>query len=227
MLFKIKRGIATGDNNFFILSEEQIHERHLSYDYFLPILPSPRYLKQAVIDADKKGLPKLHQKFFLFDCDQSIETLKKTHPAYWQYIQEGMAKGIQNGYICKHRNPWYSQEQRPPALFVSAYIGRQSANKENPFRFILNRSNATVTNSYLAFYPSILLLEMIHKNNGLDVQILDYLNSLCAESVIKEGRVYGGGMYKLEPSEMAKIGVDSLIEQLNLTKNFTKQLTFL
>jgi hypothetical protein len=134
-----------------------------------------------------------------------------------------MEKGIPNRYICQHRSPWYSQERRLPALFVSAYIGRNTRNKAHPFRFILNRSNAIVTNSCLAFYPTVLLKKFLQQTPELDIKIPDYLNSLPAELLTNEGRVYGGGMYKLEPKEMDRIGIDTLVESLCIKKLFTKQ----
>ena len=44
-LFDVRRGIATGDNGFFILSPERVNELGLPWDQMTPILPSPRYLK--------------------------------------------------------------------------------------------------------------------------------------------------------------------------------------
>ena len=44
--FRIKRGLATGDNSYFILSAEDIEQRGLPLEAFRPILPSPRYLRR-------------------------------------------------------------------------------------------------------------------------------------------------------------------------------------
>ena len=42
--FSTKRGIATGDNSYFIMSLDEIKSRNLPLLEFKPILPSPRYL---------------------------------------------------------------------------------------------------------------------------------------------------------------------------------------
>ena len=222
-LFTIKRGLATGNNDYFILTEERIHELQLTRDFLVPILPSPRFLQESVIETDTKGNPRIDQKLFLIDCNYSLETLRREFPKLWQYLQNGIEKGVQNGYICAHRSPWYSQEQRPPALFVSAYIGRNANHKIHPFRFVLNRSKATVTNSWLAFYPTPLFKDVLQTKSGLEFEILKQLNSISPELLIGEGRVYGGGMYKLEPKEMSRIGVDSLLAQLHVEKSIRKQ----
>lgn len=41
-LFAIKRGLATGCNEFFVLRSEQIAEWNLPDEFLIPILPSPR-----------------------------------------------------------------------------------------------------------------------------------------------------------------------------------------
>jgi len=222
-LFTIKRGLATGNNEYFILSEEQILRQRLTYDFLIPILPSPRFLQKSVIEADAKGHPRIDKKLFLIDCNRTLDELKSEYPELWYYLRQGIEKGIPEGYICSHRTPWYSQEQRPAALFVSAYIGRKTEQKAHPFRFILNRSKATVTNSWLAFYPTPLLNEVFQRKSGLDIEILNQLNSISSEVLIDEGRVYGGGMYKLEPKEMARIDADSLLTQLGIENLIAKQ----
>ena len=50
--FEIKRGLATGDNNFFIMSRERIVELGMDMSFFKPILPSPRYLKTDFVFTD-------------------------------------------------------------------------------------------------------------------------------------------------------------------------------
>ena len=222
-LFTIKRGLVTGNNDYFILSQEQVREHGLTSDFLVPILPSPRFLTESIVEADAKGHPQIEKKLFLIDSNRTPEELRDKFPALWGYLRQGIEKGIPAGYICTHRTPWYSQEQRPAALFVSAYIGRNSERKTHPFRFILNRSQATVTNSWLALYPTALLKEILQRTPDLDVAILHQLNSIPSELLIGEGRVYGGGMYKLEPKEMARIDADALLKQLRIDKSIIKQ----
>jgi len=66
-LFTIKRGLTTGSNEYFILSEEQIHEQELTDDFLIPILPSPRFLQESIVETDAKGHPRLDNKLFLID----------------------------------------------------------------------------------------------------------------------------------------------------------------
>lgn len=203
--FSIKRGLATGDNRFFILTPEEIKERHLPIEMFRPILPSPRYLLADEVDGDKDGNPLLSQRLFLLDCRLTEKEVKKDYPALWTYFEEGERRKVSDRYLCQHRKPWYIQENRPPAPFICTYLGRNTVSRCKPFRFILNHSSATVTNVYLVLYPRPQLAKKLTENPGLDREIWKILNGIIPENLLAEGRVYGGGLHKLEPKELANV----------------------
>lgn len=210
--FKIKRGLATGNNRFFILSAEDIEERGLPMDFFRPILPGPRYVPSDEVVADQLGNPVLERKRFLLDCSLRDSEIYKLHPSLWAYLEEGKANGVTDGYICSHRFPWYSQENRPAAPLLCTYIGRN--NKERPFRFILNHSKATAHNVYLMLYPTDLLNVAMQNDHQLKKAVWKCLNRIPTADLIGEGRVYGGGLYKLEPRELGRVRVPSLSDLL-------------
>lgn len=203
--FQIKRGIATGDNSFFILDGEEIASRNLPMEVFLPILPSPRYLPGYEISSDKNGLPLLDRQLFLLDIRLSEDEIGQSFPMLVSYLQYGKSLGVHERYICRHRTPWYSQENRPPAPIVCTYMGRGDTKSGRPFRFILNKSKATVSNVYLAMYPTPLLKRAIDSDSKLIHQIWEVLNQIAPERLLGEGRVYGGGLHKLEPKELSNV----------------------
>lgn len=149
------------------------------------------------------------------------------YPTLWKYLQHGMEAGVHKRYLCQHRNPWYSQEKRPPAPFLCTYMGRTTRASDVPFRFILNHSKATAPNVYLMLYPKPPLasvLEAVPLNKGdhrgldeLDVAkaVWKALSSLTAEELTGEGRVYGGGLHKLEPKELANVLAAPVLEVLS------------
>lgn len=203
--FKIKRGIATGDNNFFILSEKEIATRGLPMEVFTPILPSPRYLAQDEVKARKDGSPDIARRLFLLDTKLSEEEIRRHFPALAAYLEEGKAKGLQERYLCKHRTLWYGQEARPLAPIVCTYLGRDDSKSGRPFRFILNGSRATVANVYLALYPTPLMAREMDRDPSLLRKVWSALNELPPEVLLGEGRVYGGGLHKLEPRELSNV----------------------
>jgi len=203
--FSVKRGIATGDNKFFVLTPEQIRERNLPVSQFRPILPSPRYLQESEIPSDKEGNPIVGKRLFVLDCKLPPDVVKEKHPDLWKYLEEGISKGVPNGYLCKHRKLWYAQETRPSSRFYCTYIGRSDTEGKKPFRFILNHSEAIVANAYLVLYPKPFLEKELDKDPSLLPKVLEAINSITSEAMLGEGRVYGGGLHKLEPKELSSV----------------------
>ena len=63
-LLDIKRGLATGDNSFFIMDRDQIEERGLPMECFRPVLPGSRYLPEDEIRSDANGWPLIGKQLF-------------------------------------------------------------------------------------------------------------------------------------------------------------------
>jgi adenine-specific DNA-methyltransferase len=213
-LFSIKRGLATGDNKFFILDETEADRLKLPRQFLRPILPSTRYLKSDEIASDEAGVPLLEKRLFLIDCDRPQEELERDEPALWSYLRTGLER-VSSGYLCRSRRYWYSQERRPAAPIVCTYIGR-SDHARPPFRFLLNNSNATATNVYLMLYPKPILARQLALDPGALRRIWEALNAISRETLLGNGRVYGGGMHKLEPKELSNVPVDELASAAGL-----------
>jgi len=204
-LFKIKRGLATGDNGFFVVDEETVRKRKLPAFALRPILPSARYVEGDVVEADEEGLATNTRRLFLIDPRMDQEEIDRKHPTLSAYLAEGRAKELHERYLCKSRKRWYDQEQREAAPIICTYMGRSDRKSGRTFRFIRNRSAATVANSYLAMYPTPALLERLAKEPELIDSLWQQLNAISSEDLLGEGRVYGGGLHKLEPKELAKV----------------------
>jgi hypothetical protein len=221
-LFLIKRGIASGNNSYFILTIDKVKEFKLPKKFLKSILPSPKYIDSIIIESDSDGSPHIPEKNYLLNCKKSIDIIEKESIELYNYLKLGEDRGVQNGYICKNRNPWYSQENRESPLYICNYIGRENSTKA--FRFILNKSDAIVTNSYLGLYPKPLFYKLQDKDPDIVIEILSMLNSIPSQELAKKGRVYGGGMYKLEPKELENVEIE-LPEPFYKYIRPTKQLT--
>ena len=218
--FQVKRGVATGNNDFFIVDEKTIEEYQIPQAFLQPILPSPRYILEDKINS-VDGVPAIEQKLFLFSCELSESDIRKMYPKLWKYIQQGNEKGIPNSYICRRRTPWYSCEKRKPAPFVMPYMGR-SEKSRRMFRFILNESKAMATNVYLLLYPKP-QYESKMKEKDVLLNVWRELNSISKESLVDAGRVYGGGLYKLEPKELMNAPATGIADILGKTDLFVQQ----
>lgn len=202
-LFSVRRGIATGANDYFIISREQAQEFGIPMKFLKPILPRPRDLARGtIIDCD------LAQSFSLvIDCTLSEELIQKRYPRFWNYLESGKEKGIDARNLPSRRKPWYSQERRNAAPFYFAYSGRGKGDAY-PFRFIWNKSGALATNSYLFVEP---VGELARRVESGAVSTEDVYNALCSISlrnITQYSRVYGGGLYKNEPGDLKRVKIN-------------------
>ncbi len=216
-LFQIKRGLATGANKFFILTPDDVASHRIPSEFLVPILPSPRYLTSNEIEAEKNGDPRLDKRLYLLDCKLQEPRIRSSYPSLWAYLESGKKQQIHMRYICAHRSPWYSQEKRPPAPLLCTYMGRSDTKSSRTFRFILNHSQALVANVYLMLYPRPSLLRVIAQSPHILRLLWDTLNAMPIESLIETGRSYGGGLHKLEPSELAQAPAGELVKLLAST----------
>ena len=213
-LFDIKRGLVTGANKFFILEPEQIFRHKLPNEFLMPILPSPRYLITNEIEANDDGNPIVDPQLFLLTCNLPESVVRASYPSLWEYLQIGVHTGINKRYLCKHRSPWYSQESRPASPLLCTYMGRQIRGNSKPFRFILNHSRATAPNVYLMLYPKPALGKELGGKPEILKAVWQALNEIPPDTLIGEGRVYGGGLHKIEPNELANVPADDIVAVL-------------
>jgi adenine-specific DNA-methyltransferase len=212
-IFTIKRGLATGSNSFFIMTSQQADERQIPRRFLKPILPGPRNIAADIIEALPDGAPAVSPRLYLLDCNEPEEKIKARWPGLHKYLQHGRAQEVHDAYLSSHRAPWYSQEQRPPAPFLCTYMGR-SRNGKHPFRFIWNRSQATAHNVYLMLYPKSCLQEALAKHPEFEARVFGALQRITPAQLQSEGRVYGGGLHKVEPKELAQIPARTVLEVL-------------
>jgi len=213
-LFTIKRGLATGANDFFVLDEENIERYQIPERFLVPILPPSRYLRTDEVHADEEGNPLLKPRLFLLNCFLKEDEIQSTYPLVWEYLKKGIERGIDLRYLCSHRPLWYMQETRQPALFLCSYIGHRDGKSNRPFRFIVNHSKAIATNAYHMLYPKPNLQILLQENPQAINKVWNALNAISVEVLVGEGRVYGGGMHKLEPKELGNVPVESIITMI-------------
>ncbi len=222
-IFSIKRGLATGSNSFFILGEEKIKEWKIPRAFRKPILPGPRHLTRDIVEALPSGAPDVSPRLYLIDCKEPQERIQEQWPRFYEYLEQGKAGKIDASYLASRRTPWYSQEQRPPAPFLCTYMGR-SRNGKHPFRFIWNRSQATAHNVYLMLYPKGKLRDVLARHPELAGRVFEALQRITPAQFLSEGRVYGGGLHKVEPKELAQISARPILDAIEQHARIEHQL---
>ncbi len=223
--FSVRRGIATGANAFFILDTDTIAQYDIPSVFLKPILPSPRYLREPVIRATVEGLPHVPGFRYLLDCRLPPNEVQRQYPSLWRYLEEGMAKGIADGYLCSQKEVWHYQERRKPAPFLASYMGRSNGNRECPIRFFVNFSDAMVTNVFLNLYPTPELAACLDNDKERLIELGEALNNVPAECILHAGRAYGGGLHKIEPKELLEVRLVSAPAWVD--EALTKQLVLI
>lgn len=205
--FNIKRGIAIGDRNFFVLSETDIVNNKIEKQFLKPILPSPRYLHDNIIGADDLKEPLIDNKLYLLDCNLPIDVVAKEHADLYKYLSKGIGQ-VQETYLCKRKQIWYRQEQRDPTYFICSYMSKNNA---SPVRYIFNMSQCVVTNSYYMLYPKLELKTLCNDINYA-LQVYNCLCNIDGESYISQSRRYGNGLIELTPSTLENVNCDNLLQ---------------
>jgi len=204
--FDIRRGVVTGDNTFFVMTEDEVAQRKIPKAYLRPILPSPRNLPVDHVTSDKDGLPSNAERRFLLDC--SGKKLNELPRTVRDYLVSG-EKTTACKNLCASRDVWYEQEKRIPTPFLCSYMGR-GAHGAAPVRFVLNDSRAIVSNSFLMMYPKSALMRLLQADSSVAEIVWTFLLRIPREDIVAAGRSYGGGLQKVEPRELASVPCEEL-----------------
>jgi adenine-specific DNA-methyltransferase len=220
-LFIVRRGIATGANEFFIMTTERARALGIPKSALKPLLPKVRALSSDIIEAGPDGYPKLSPQLCVIHCDLPEDTIRARYPRLMEYLSTAEKLGILSRRLLSDRHPWYKQEQRKPPLFLCTYMGRGSLGKP-ALRFIWNKSRAIATNTYLLLYPRPQLAEILLRRPSAGVQLFSALKQAATHGLREHARVHAGGLLKIEPRELLhvplpippKLGLDRIERQL-------------
>jgi hypothetical protein len=67
---------------------------------------------------------------------------------------------------------------------------------------------------YLLLYPRGALKRAVEGHPELLAVVFQHLQSIDIGDLVGEGRVYGGGLHKLEPNELARVPATALSEAI-------------
>jgi len=213
-LFSVRRGIATGANDFFILSRGEAERLRLPEFALKPVLPKARNLSLDVIERGPDGYPLVTPQLCMLDCNLAESEIESQFPQLAAYLAEGKARGLLNRNLISRRKPWYRQEQRLPARFLCTSMGRGSADYP-PIRFFLNKSDAVVTNTYTMMYPRSELADFLRLHPQMETELLKILHETSRATMRHQWRIHAGGLIKMEPNDLLKVPLHSCPDWLS------------
>lgn len=184
---RIRIGVVTGRNDYFLVSADIRKEMKIEDIALRPVIAKNAGLRSLWIKSNdiNPGLPRLF-----------VPPTTDLPPGVARYIQYGENIGVQKGFKCAERNPWYiPRDTEPPDAFLSCMVG------EN-IRLVINHADAVCTNTLLAisFQPEL----DDSRRTAYAAGVLSTVAQLSAEL---EGRVSGGGLLKLEPLDARRLVV--------------------
>ncbi len=189
-------GAVTGNNDYFTLTRAQAVDLGLKSHELLKISP-PGSETRADLTFSESAWEHLAgdgKRCYLFTPDPERPSV-----AALEYIAMGERIGVDQGYKCRNRRPWWRVPlvDQPDLLFT--YM-----NHDQP-RLTTNDAGAQLLNSLygISLRPNCRAI-------GRELLPMACLNSVTLLGAEMVGRAYGGGMLKHEPKEADLLPVPSL-----------------
>ncbi|HAL16847.1 MAG TPA: hypothetical protein DCP32_08865 [Anaerolineaceae bacterium] len=181
---RVMRGIATGDNRFFLLTEAERRQYGLDLDCVLPCLQKSNYAPGHMFTSSHfEELRQSNRPVWLLNACGN-----ENHPGVRTYLNWGVAGGSDRRYLTRNRSPWYALEARPPAPLLVTTFSRAGV------RWVRNEAAVSNLTAFHGFYP----------HPGVDLELLcAYLVTPLAQRILAQNRrEYGNGLHKFEPNDL-------------------------
>ncbi len=193
--FKVMRGIATGKNDFFTLTENELRNYKIANEFVVPTITKTRYIQKFILsDEDFDCMRKEGKKVWLLNLQRQSNDIEDEN--LLSYLKFGIETKVNEGSLVKTRKKWYFTEKREIPYFIYTYLSRG-----NP-RFILNQAKLRPLNTFLMLYP------LPESKPSKEILLLFWviLNSNITKLALQDiGRSYGSDTLKIEPKEMMKL----------------------
>lgn len=185
-----KRGIATGANEFFHMTEREAK--------FLNLRPESVKLCVANINAinsleiNTKAVDELNSMSYKTQLLDIYEPNEQEQI----YLDRGVQAGLLKRYILANKKVWHQQERREPAHILFNVFAREK------FKFLLNTAKVlNLTNNHCIYVKN--------GNVRFAKELWKLLNSDDFQPVLNtHKREYGNGLFKLEPKDLLDITID-------------------
>ncbi len=209
----VHRGISTGTNDFFLLTDTMVKKLEVPHEWLCQIMPTRIPSSELAEIIEKEDWEKLREegrRCYLL----SIKTTKPFNEfpdTLKQYLRDGERRGIQLIPTCKNRDPWYyvkKPDQVPDLLFT--YMSRGYP------KFLLNRAHIFNLTNLLGVH----LKSKVNLTNERLIGLTRALTKAIREWIDQEsvGRIYSGGLIKFEPRDLERLPLShQVLENLGLT----------
>jgi hypothetical protein len=193
-VFRVRRGVATGANSFFFLTDEEAGQ--LPDGATRPGICTLRGTSLSLRALDREAwlaLGLAGARCHLLDIDEKF----LGNPAVAALLVRGRQGGLHDRYLCRQREPWYAlREMKMPDAFLSPLITSQG------LRIVSNEVGAVPSNSLYGLF----LQDCVEPEVG--ARVIAWLRSDAGVSALRgHGRQFAGGSIKLEPGELRTLPI--------------------
>lgn len=192
-LAKIKIGSVTGDNKFFVLNQAKVQQLGLPSEVLQPIVARFVHCKGLrVTSTDLTDIAAQGQRCLLLTTSQENAQNKAVH----SYLQTYNKEHIPLNRTFSKRRLWYQIEDKlvPDAFF-------SCVRSQGPV-LIINEAQTTCTNTIYRVWFQQDLPVAVHLQVAVSLQ-----STFSLFSAEIEGRTFGTGSLKLEPSEASRLAI--------------------
>jgi hypothetical protein len=182
-LCRVHRGQATGANRVWIASDDA---RDLPGEVLFACVTRARELFDA--GGALRDARRLRR---VIDLPEDLGCFAgPARRAIDRFLRTARGLGAHEGFLARHRRPWWSVGLREPAPILATYMARR------PPAFVRNVAGARHINVAHGVYP----------REPMSPALLDALaRHLATETSTEDGRTYAGGLTKFEPREMERL----------------------
>lgn len=199
-LAHVRRGIATGFNAFFVLSEARRAELRIDTCHLMPCIASPRHFAGNTLrEADLTAMDDAIPRWLL-----NVRSAPRSGPLA-SYLRRGRTSfGVRERTLVCDRvragRKWFEVELDIDAPILFRYFNSSRA------RFVRNFAAAAPLNNWLVIQPK----------PGIDTDgLFAVLEELAGSPALEGGsRHYGKGLWKLEPRELRDVALPASAARL-------------
>lgn len=187
-LCRVHRGQVTGANRVWIAGEPAAS--------LPPHVLKPTVTRAAELIAAEPSLDNASCLARVVDLPFALDEIApEWRSQVERFLEWARAAGAADGYIARHRSPWWAVRLGPPAPILCTYMARRTP------AFVRNRAGARILNIAHGIYPREPLGE---------ADLARLLAALRASVTAAHGRRYAGGLLKFEPRELERIPLPPL-----------------
>jgi hypothetical protein len=202
---KVLRGVATGANDFFLLTPQQANWLEIPDEFLFPTIARTRDVMGNIISTETlKAIAKKGRPILLFSPDG--RPMHEFPLSVRKYLEEGETLGLPRKPLIAQRRPWYKMEVRAIPPFLFAYLGRRNS------RFIRNLAGVVPLTGFLCVYP------LLNEPDYIDKLWHVLQHPVTTANLSLVGKTYGGNALKVEPRALERLPLPpSVVAEIGLT----------